>query len=492
MLRASLIRAMALSPTTTTHVGPKGIEVHGARIIGKLDLAHVRVPFRLALNHSYIEHEMELSSAEIAELQFVGTHTRGLVAENIKVLGNADFVYGFRAEGRIHLVGADVGGFLSFDRATLRNPGSATIIGDRLRVKASVFFRDGFVAHGEVRLLNAAIQGDLNGHGGTFINPGGVALEAGGATVGGHVHLNKDDRLNKNFAATGGVSLMGAQIGGNVYLNNARFEPGSYLNLRAAAVKGLLAWTKCEDQARVEHVTLDLRDASVSSIVDSSNCWPLPGKLFLDGYRYRRFTEGPRDAGSRLRWVRRQPAVIADSYQQLARVLNDAGDPAGARDVLINLEFDRRLAERPNWFLWLWNWVLALTIGYGYAAWRALFPAIAIVALGSMLFLRGFRSGVVSPSDKDAYGAFAVDPQRAAPRHYPKFSAVMYSLDTFLPIVDFGQKAYWMPNPNRGAVWMFGLTSGWFLRLYLWGHIAFGWLLTTLVVAGITGLVKTG
>jgi hypothetical protein len=431
---------------------------------------------------------MEMSSAEIRELELVRTHTRGLVAEGLKVVGSADFGHGFRSDGRLHLVAADIGGFLSFDGATLLNRDGA-IIGDRLRVKESVLFRAGFTAEGEIRLINASIQGDLSAQGGTFRNPGKEALDARNATIGGNVFLNRDDRLKTSFTVSGQVVLAGAQIGRNVDLTNARFESGSGLILQGATIKGDLSWTDCAAGA-VEHVTVNLRDASVNAIGDNLACWPGSGQLHLDGFRYRRFSVGPRDATNRLAWVRRQPVVIPDPYQQLARVLVDAGDPAGSREVLINLEFDRRNAERPNAILRVWNWLLDLTTGYGYAAWRSLYPALAIVAHGWVLFILGFRSGIITPSDMAAYQAF--EDSSRAPSYYPRFSAAIYSLDAFLPVVTFGQKAYWMPNANRGAVWVGGLTSGWFLRLYLWLHIAFGWLLTTLVVAGLTGLLKSG
>jgi len=35
-----------------------------------------------------------------------------------------------------------------------------------------------------------------------------------------------------------------------------------------------------------------------------------------------------------------------------------------------------------------------------------------------------------------------------------------------------------------------GLGGGSWLRVYLWVHIASGWLLTTLLVVGLTGLVR--
>jgi hypothetical protein len=483
----------------TATVGPNGIAVHGARIIGKLNLARLPIPFPLVIDESYIDEEMDLSSAELRALDLVGTHTRGLVAENLKVFGSVNLAYGFRSDGPIILVAADIGGFLDFDGATLHNPGGAAIIADRLRVKESVFFRawgtpDGksiaFTADGKVRLINAFIQGDLNAQGGTFRNPGKEALDAEGATIGGRVFLDRDNRLKKTFTASGQVVLLDAQIGRDVYLTNARFEAGSSMILQGARITGALQWTDCAVPATVEHVMLSLRDASVGAIADSRDCWPAPGNLHLDGFRYRRFSIGPRDAASRLTWLRRQPVMMPDPYQQLARVLVDTGDPAGARNVLINLEFDRRAAEHQNFALRLWNWAIRLSTGYGYAAWRAIFPAVAIITLGWVLFLLGFRNGLVTPSDSAAYQAF--EETGRAPGYYPRFSCAIYSLDTFLPVINFGQKTYWMPNANRGAVWVGTLTSGWFLRLYLWVHIAFGWLLTTLVVAGLTGLLKSG
>jgi hypothetical protein len=218
-------------------------------------------------------------------------------------------------------------------------------------------------------------------------------------------------------------------------------------------------------------------------------------KLFLDGFRYRRFARGPTDAATRLKWVHLQPAVFADSYQQLARVLSDQGNPAGATDVLIQLERDRREAEHPNLFFMSWNAILEWTVAYGYSPWRAALPATVIVVIGWILFLVGYRSGIVLPSDKDAFASLGkgrsyMEYRGLLPSHYPAFSAFVYSLDSFVPIVDLGQKKSWLPSATRGAQAGWGITTGWWLRTYLWLHIAFGWLLTTLVVAGVTGFVK--
>ena len=51
-----------------------------------------------------------------------------------------------------------------------------------------------------------------------------------------------------------------------------------------------------------------------------------------------------------------------------------------------------------------------------------------------------------------------------------------------LPIVDLHQEKYWLPDARKDY--------GWLYQAYLWLHIIFGWILTTVLVAGLTGLVK--
>jgi hypothetical protein len=95
---------------------------------------------------------------------------------------------------------------------------------------------------------------------------------------------------------------------------------------------------------------------------------------------------------------------------------------------------------------------------------------------------------------------------------YPKFNAFIYSLETFVPLVKLGLDEYWMPNANRGqdlhilrrkrtgevrlpstreAGKLSALKVGSLLRCYYWFHITAGWVLTTLWVGGLTGLLKT-
>ena len=58
----------------------------------------------------------------------------------------------------------------------------------------------------------------------------------------------------------------------------------------------------------------------------------------------------------------------------------------------------------------------------------------------------------------------------------PGFHAAVYSLDTVLPVVDLRQQDIWIPQ---------GVAQWW-----AWASILAGWVLTTAVVAALTGLLK--
>jgi hypothetical protein len=114
----------------------------------------------------------------------------------------------------------------------------------------------------------------------------------------------------------------------------------------------------------------------------------------------------------------------------------------------------------------------------------------------------------VAPTDSDAFKKFE---NGDLPLGYQPFNALVYSLDTFLPIINLGLKDKWMPDPQlmprRVAVsgtWLADLIGKYFasfarwrffqsgraLRGYFWCHLLLGWVLITLFAAGLTGIVR--
>ena len=136
-----------------------------------------------------------------------------------------------------------------------------------------------------------------------------------------------------------------------------------------------------------------------------------------------------------------------------------------------------------------WRWVLKITVGYGYESQRAFYWAIAIIGLGAGLYAKGYREGLIAPRDMTAYRVFLETGK--PPPFYPRFHAFLFSLDTFLPIIDLGLRGTWTASHSRNS----DQTSSWyanFLPHWTWIEKILGWTLTTLFVAGFTGLVKNG
>jgi hypothetical protein len=139
-----------------------------------------------------------------------------------------------------------------------------------------------------------------------------------------------------------------------------------------------------------------------------------------------------------------------------------------------------------RWGARAWKHVLRFAIGYGYKPHFAFFLMIYFVVLGAGVFRDGHRNHLFTSSNE-------VKNEIKAKTSDPKFEPFIYSLDCFLPFIDLKQKNAWSPSANKGyeIVW-YGLRVRWggLLRTYVCVHTLLGWALTTLWVAGFTGLVR--
>jgi len=116
--------------------------------------------------------------------------------------------------------------------------------------------------------------------------------------------------------------------------------------------------------------------------------------------------------------------------------------------------------------------------------WVALYASGMVIRLGWALFRIAYVRGMVVPTKEEAYASGAGQ-VRALKENCPKFYALIYSLETFVPILDLKLADHWMPVSDSSSRLLAG-----FFRYYLWIHIIAGWILTTLWVGGFTGLIK--
>ena len=436
-----------------------------------------------------------------------------LVAQSAEVKGNVFLCNGFSAMGTVSLGGATIGGDLVCHNSTFTNEVGIALLAQSAEIKGNVWLSSEFRATGEVSLSGATIGGNLQCNNGTFINERKDALVVEGTEIKSAVLLSNE------FSATGRVSLLGTSIGGNLECDNGTFtnEDGIALLAQGTEIKGVaflrngfsatgevsLLGAIIEDGLTLKAIEpkdmeLNLSLATVSALSDEEDSWPPTGKLDLDGFTYEKIANGSPVKGSeRLDWIRRQnlkERFSPQPYEQAARVLRASGHEQAATEVLIGKQEDLRQYGNLSRIGWFWNWFLGHTITHGYKPHYALYWATGFIAVGTALFGLGYGQNprLISPANVAPFEVTAATAPQLS-EDYPKFNALVYSLDVFVPIVDFYQKSYWLPNANRGAeipLVVFKYRTGALLRWYFWLHIVAGWVLTSLWVAGFTGLVR--
>ena len=549
VVRAEVIRFFAYGGDSDKRpVLGSEIRLQGAWISGDLDLAHVNIPYALLFGHCHFANLVVMQHAGCAALYLDGSclakgleadglttqgnvHLRGrfsakgevrllgadiggslgcaggefhnqggkaLTADGLKTKGSVNLRGGFSAEGEVRLLGADIGGDLDCAGGEFHNQGGNALTADGLTTKGGVFLRDGYSAEGEVRLLGAAIGGNLDCVGGEFHNQGGNALTADGLTTKGSVNLRD------GFSADGEVCLLGADIDGQLDCTGGKFHnPKRYaLIAESAKIGGGLLWRQVSGEGVVH-----LASAKAGVLTDELDSWK-PFKVVLDGFAYDQFTD-PTDANSRIEWLAMRPGEDPFSplpYEQAAKVLFGMGRANDAREIL--LEKERQLSKHGKWKWWQkpLRWLWEKLAGYGYKpAWTFLWILLC-VTVGWGMFHFADENGRMVPHQPVVlahadYKAETIPPcaefkcppekrpttvvKRLFP-DYPEFNALVYSADVFIPFFALHQEPYWYPNPSDSDREVLLRI----LPLWYWLEIGAGWILTSLFLLSVTGVLR--
>ncbi len=506
-VRAGVVRWVCAHKAAARLVDPYGLILDGALVEGGLDLDGADVPFRLFFFGCALPDGVSLRDARTRTINLQGSFAGPITADGLRAKGDVNLRNGFRARGEVRLLGADIGGDLScsggsFDCAHDKkgNPvgKGRALLADRLRSSGGVFLRNGFRARGEVRLSGADIGGDLACSGGSF----DCARDRKGNPVGKGCALNAD----------------GATVRGTLYLCGAAFEGGQACGTPAPSRGGVLDLAG----ARVGY----LHDQASGTAGWLGKTYP-PGLLLAD-FRYEAIhSQAPLDARRRLAWLALHDKTAAgylpereraghfdpQPYRQLASVLRRQGRGGEANTVMVEAArkqgraaYARLRAKNgmawPAWIarmpsvVWenvkpgvaaewgrLWRWVFRVVAGYGYRRWRPLLWMVGIIALGGVVFYDPLPGdpvvGRMQPTQSRALADWVETGEKGEwVARYPAFSTLAYSADTFLPLVNLNQEAYWTPR------------TWWVKRVYLPLHILGGWVVTTLFAVSFTGLVR--
>lgn len=527
-VRADFLRFLLLGGDEQAPVHEHGVMLHGAYVVGELMLRSCSIPASVLLKRCFLPAQISAEDARVSGVfGLTGSHlVEGLAADRLKCTASIFLRDGFRVEGQVRLLGAEIGGNLDCSGGHFELKSIYAFSADRVSVTGSVHLREGFTAKGEVRLLGAQIGSNLDCSGGFFEFSGGHVLSVDGANVAGTVHLNK------GFAAKGKVRLQGVQIGGDLDCIDGHFQLGKSdaLSLRGAVVRG--HWHLC---GLSQSVRVDASHADVGVLIDELKAWAKGSTL--DGLRYGALGGvAPTDGEGRVKWLHEQSEAHLNveefrpqPWRQMQRVLREMGHTEDAKQVGIAYEKHQRKigrvgqsAEGKNFIAAWWrrvtsrtaHFIFGMLAGYGYRPMRLVTWMLAVwLACGAAywhLSLAPYRA--IAPSAplifQDANYINCQPDQPGPPQppanwylcdelrsEYATFSPLAYSLDLMLPVVDLGQEKAWGAFiPAANAVWWKELFTHWapghVVRLITWFQILFGWVSSLLLVAIISGFSR--
>lgn len=506
-IQATTIRALCLGAWDNLNVDPKGLYLSEVRIEGILDLSFVMSFIPLRLLRCNVAKRMVLFQADFPLIYLSGSRLEGGIrADRLRVRGSLQCRKGFTSVKPVRLLGANIGEDLSFRNGRVFRDGEdrnrSALLASRAVVTGRVTFDNGFRAKGPIRLDGAKIGGNL-----TFA---GAHLDGDGSEC---------------------LTVRRSIVEGNVICRNIFSERGDSIFI-GTRINGQFDWRPIHWDGE-----LSMAHARVGQWRDNwrGTSWDCSGSPSLDltDFAYDSFyadDEVLNDATSRIHWVQHSLAdgFMPGPYEVLATTLRKAGDEDGAKTVALEKHrHQTRYRSRRDVTPWmvfrlgksLVGFVLDWTIGYGYRPWRGVGLLAAAFLLGTAFFAMGGptanggpgvikpavpvtimqdlnrRSPCTTPDGKDCgkrlpdTGAIARhDFRYDLPPEYTPFHPAWYSLDTLVPLVDLGQEKSWSPSPI-GNTWRDD-PAGWSLLYYLYAHILAGWILTTLTVVALTGLIK--
>jgi cytoskeletal protein CcmA (bactofilin family) len=452
-LRAEFIIQLCIATQSATTRFARGIRIKGARIAGPLDLTTATIDALLLLDRCRIEGDVSLRDATTRLVNLAHSRVVGSIdADRLHSNGGVYLRREFVCEGSVRLSAATIEGDLSCNRGKvlgkdeLADDGSVkdrlALRCDRIRVSGSIFM-DRFVATGEVRLLDAAVGANVVCTEATLSNPGRIALLADNA-----------------------------RIEGSLVLRSWKVEPDGEISLRNAS-------------------------ANVLQLGDLTEKWPKPGTVRAQGLRYSALEA---DESVTLALCERWLDLLVTTpfspqpYELTAKVLREMGLADDAKKIAIRRRRIQRRLPGVSLPRRAGGWILDRLIGYGYRPGRSVLMLALFAALGTLVFSTARSFGAMVPSDASVYSNSPYkDDHTSLPAGYPPLKPFVYSLDVLLPIVDFQQDSKWRPDAqatHNFAIAGANVSMGKVALYYMWLQIAVGWILSTLLVASVTGLIR--
>ncbi len=545
-VRADLLRYLICGGCETYRTTDRGIDLKGAYISRNLDLDFASARGGTRLSNCRFFGRVLGTQARFRFLNLSGSHFMlGVHSLHMRVNSNLDLVK-IVAAGEVNFGGSRIGGQLVCNNARFSRRTGHDLVDVQVRsalilegIKVGTILMRSVKVDGDVKLGQARISGDLDLSKADLTHTKPYALMLQDARIAGNVYLRaavvRGGAIVSGTKVRGQLECDGAQffkpdvVEGNITSRNLFGHDELALNVQGMEAE-VFIWRKVGAVTGRVH----LSGACIGTIVDDAASWALIDNLALNGFRYQRI-HGPMDTRTRLGWLAKDATTSGEfrpqPYEQLAHVMQGMGHTGDARrvrlekEILLSRDWKRRaldeqklLRERrdaqvtpPDYhqiqnrlailglelrIMPLWHGALRTMVGYGHAPQRVLYWVVGTIAVMGSFYLWVWNFGGMVPNSDIILTsphwaqAMVANPDMPAlaweaselGQHYQTFAAATYAADVFIPLVDLGQEAAW--TATTATAWgRVAWVLSWFLKL-------FGWIVTAVGAAAITGIIR--
>jgi hypothetical protein len=474
------------------------VDLSSAKINGSIDITNSKfkkylfmstcdINGHISMNGSQFSNRVELSSAKIVgQLDMNKTEFHDeLNMEHIEVIKNVLMRGPSIFKKNVILRGAKIGGQLSLAESKFE----MAINLNSIDISSHLFMTKGQF-DGRVDLVSSRIGGQLSMIGAKFKD----IFDLDDSQIGAYLLMNNAEFEHKvtiansnigrnwelqNSKFNGDLLIEGVEVKKNVLMINTEvlnetyiiFSKFNLLDISKSIFTSLdLTGSLISSEFRMgldnvstvkwkEKAKLILRNVEVGSIHDFENAWP--DELVLNNFQYVglegfRGNESSsilnRDITWMKKWLDKQKLYSPQPYEQLAKVLRDAGHRSKANDILYaGRERERKGAKGLSW---LWLTMQNIFIGYGFRIYYLLLWVLILTVTGSLLLtLSG--EGI---SHQMPYG-------------------LRYSFDMLLPLIKIED-------------WHYSIKLTTWVTYYFYFHKVMGYFLVSMLIAGLTGVTK--
>lgn len=363
-----------------------------------------------------------------------------------------------------------------------------------LSVPFPIFFKG---CHFEGLIAFNGVNGRTLGFDGCHLSKG---LDLRNSSISGHLFLRN------GFSTTGPLLLRDSTISGTVEVRRAKFEIAADDRIDASEGE-VFAFSRAKatslfwmDVQLLDASKVTLRDASVQALrhdmaTRGLDCWPPKGNLVIDGFQYVRMDDCPLE--TLLKWLSLQPTPSSSAFSNAATALERQGLIEQADQVKAQLKRAEVGKYKSGLRRQLARIVLSI-IDYGSSPSRALVAMLVLMISFVVTVESLYKLNLMAPAyDNMLLESCFYGPDtpcsnkvkewrkihignkvvRYLPPDYPRLSSVEYTIESFVPFIDFNQKRFWVPARQ-------------YLRVCLGVMSLIGMFLGSLFLASITGVLS--